>query len=126
MGTWDLPHTLGALRRDERFTEERIGARGIKEEIRGNLIRKLRSGERLFEGVHGYDDTVIPQIVNALLSRHNFILLGLRGQAKTKLIRMLTTLLDPAIPYIAGSEVRDNPYQPISRYGLTAIEEQGE
>ncbi len=126
MGTWDLPHTLGALRRDERFTEERIGARGIKTEIRGNLIRKLRSGERLFEGVHGYDDTVIPQIVNALLSRHNFILLGLRGQAKTKLIRMLTTLLDPAIPYIAGSEVRDNPYQPISRYGRTAIEEQGE
>ncbi len=126
MNTWDLPHTLGALRRDRRFTEQRLRTRSIKDEIRENLILKLRSGERLFEGVHGYDDSVIPQIVNALLSRHNFILLGLRGQAKTKLIRMLTTLLDPAIPYIAGSEVRDNPYQPISRYGRTVIEEQGE
>ncbi len=126
MNTWDLPHTLGALRRDGRFTEERFRTRGIKSEIRDNLIEKLRSGERLFEGIHGFEDTVIPQIVNALLSRHNFILLGLRGQAKTKLIRMLTTLLDPAIPYIAGSEVRDNPYQPISRYGRTVIEEQGE
>ncbi len=126
MNTWDLPHTLGALRRDDRFTERRIRARGIKDEIRDNLIRKLRNGERLFEGVHGYEDSVIPRIVNALLSRHNFILLGLRGQAKTKLIRMLTTLLDPAIPYIAGSEVRDNPYQPISRYGRATIEEQGE
>lgn len=126
MNIWDFPHTLGALRRDRRFTEQRLRTRSIKDEIRENLILKLRSGERLFEGVHGYDDSVIPQIVNALLSRHNFILLGLRGQAKTKLIRMLTTLLDPAIPYIAGSEVRDNPYQPISRYGRTVIEEQGE
>jgi magnesium chelatase subunit I len=126
MNTWDLPHTLGALRRDARFTEERLRGRSIKDEIRGNLIEKLRVGGPLFAGVHGYEETVVPQVVNALLSRHNFILLGLRGQAKTKLIRMLTTLLDPAIPYIAGSEVRDNPYQPISRYGRTMIEEHGE
>ncbi len=126
MNTWDLPHTLGTLRRDKRFEEEKLRERSIKDEIRTNLIQKLRDGEPLFPGVHGYEDTVIPQIVNALLSRHNFILLGLRGQAKTKLIRMLTTLLDPAIPYIAGSEVKDNPYQPISRFGKTMIEEHGE
>jgi magnesium chelatase subunit I len=126
MNTWDLPHTLGALRRDERFTEERLAGRSIKEELRTNLIHRLQSGERLFPGVHGYDDTVVPQIVNALLSRHNFILLGLRGQAKTRLIRMLTALLDAAIPIVAGSEVRDNPYAPVSRYAKNLIEDHGE
>lgn len=124
--TWNLPHTLGALRRDERFAESRIGSRGIKAELRANLIARLRSGDQLFPGVHGYEETVVPQIVNALLSQHHFILLGLRGQAKTKLIRMLTTLLDPAIPYVAGSEIRDNPYAPVSRYARTLIEEQGD
>lgn len=126
MNTWDLPHTLGALRRDARFSEEQMGTRSIKDELRTNLIARLRSGETLFPGVHGYEDTVIPQIVNALLSRHNFILLGLRGQAKTKLIRMLTTLLDAATPYVAGSEIRDNPYAPVSRYAKNLIEDHGE
>ncbi|MCW5965979.1 MAG: magnesium chelatase [Bryobacterales bacterium] len=126
MNTWDLPHTLGALRRDERFSEARLGQRSIKDELRANLIARLRTGENLFPGVHGYEDTVIPQIVNAVLSRHNFILLGLRGQAKTKLIRMLTTLLDPAAPYVAGSEIRDNPYAPVSRYAKNLLEDHGE
>lgn len=126
MNTWDLPHTLGALRRDPRFVEDRLARRSVKEELRTNLIARLRSRETLFPGVHGYEETVIPQIVNALLSRHNFILLGLRGQAKTKLIRMLTTLLDPAIPYVAGSEIRDNPYAPVSRYAKNLIEDHGE
>ncbi len=126
MNTWDLPHTLGALRRDARFAEDRLAHRSIKDELRANLIARLRTGEQLFPGVHGYEDTVVPQIVNALLSRHNFILLGLRGQAKTKLIRMLTTLLDAAIPYIAGSEIRDNPYTPVSRYAKNLIEDHGE
>ncbi|MCU0227704.1 MAG: magnesium chelatase [Bryobacterales bacterium] len=126
MNTWDLPHTLGALRRDARYTEERLAHRSVKDELRANLIARLRSREPLFPGVYGYEDTVTPQIVNALLSRHNFILLGLRGQAKTKLIRVLTTLLDPAIPYVAGSEVRDNPYAPVSRYAKNLIEDHGE
>ncbi len=69
----------------------------------------------MFPGIVGYDDTVVPQIVNAILSRHNFILLGLRGQAKSRILRALTTLLDPQIPYIAGCEIHDNPYAPICR-----------
>jgi magnesium chelatase subunit I len=122
----NLPQTLGELRRDERFAETRLASRGIRTELRENLIGKLRRKEQLFPGVHGYEDTVVPQIVNAILSRHNFILLGLRGQAKTMLIRMLTTLLDPAIPYVPGSEVHDNPYAPISSYARDLIAEQGD
>ena len=76
------------------FSEDRIAARSVKDELRDNLICKLQRGETLFPGIVGYEDTVVPQVVNAVLSRHNFILLGLRGQAKTRLIRMLTTLLD--------------------------------
>jgi magnesium chelatase subunit I len=116
---------LGALRRSA-FSEEKIAVRSVKDEMRDNLIAKLRCKEALFPGVVGYDDTVIPQVVNAILSRHNFILLGLRGQAKTRLVRMLTTLLDDAIPYIAGSEVRDNPYRPISRFAHQTIEDMAE
>lgn len=78
----ELPTTLGALRRSE-FCEKRLAGRTVKDELRSNLIAKLKSGERLFPGIIGYEDTVVPQLVNALLSRHNFILLGLRGQAKT-------------------------------------------
>jgi len=122
---WDLPHTLGALRRS-RFSEEKLAHRTVKDELRDNLLAKLKANEPLFPGVLGFDDTVVPQIVNAVLSRHNFILLGLRGQAKTRLIRMLTTLLDEALPCIAGSEVRDNPYRPISRQARLLIEEMGE
>src|SRR5258706_9511681 len=110
----DLPQTLGALR-NSKFSEHLIGERSVKDELRQNLICKLQRGEQLFPGVVGYEDSVVPQIVNAVLSRHNFILLGLRGQAKTRIIRMLTELLDQQLPYIAGCEIRDNPYAPICR-----------
>src|SRR5215472_3232253 len=112
--TRDLPNTIGLLRKSP-FSEDHIAAKSVKDELRGNLICKLQRGEALFPGIVGYDDTVVPQVVNAILSRHNFILLGLRGQAKTRLIRMLTTLLDQNVPYIAGCEIHDNPYHPICR-----------
>jgi magnesium chelatase subunit I len=87
----------------------------VKNEIRRNLLRAIEKGETLFPGVHGYEDTVIPQIVNALLSRHNFILLGLRGQAKSRILRGLVSLLDAEIPVIAGCEINDDPLKPICR-----------
>jgi magnesium chelatase subunit I len=121
----DLPVSLGALK-NSNYSEQRISGRSVKEELRQNLICKLQRGEDLFPGVVGYDDTVIPQIVNAVLSRHNFILLGLRGQAKTRIIRMLTALLDERLPYIAGCEIRDNPYRPICRRCRDLIAEQGD
>jgi len=79
----------------------------VKDEMRANLIRKLQAREKLFPGVIGYDETVVPQLTNAILARHNLILLGLRGQAKSRIIRQLTNLLDETIPIIAGSEVND-------------------
>ena len=121
----DLPHTLGVLRRSK-FSEEKIGNRTVKDEIRENLICRLQRGEDLFPGVIGYEDSVIPQMVNALLARHNFILLGLRGQAKTRLIRLLTTLLDERLPYVAGCEIHDNPYDPICRRCRNLIGNEGE
>src|ERR1700733_10980196 len=121
----ELPVTLGALR-DSHHSEERIGARSVKEELRQNLICKLQRREELFPGVVGYEDTVVPQIVNAVMSRHNFILLGLRGQAKTRIIRMLTGLLDERLPYVAGCEIRDNPFQPICRRCRDLVAEQGD
>ena len=114
MPTPDLPVTLGALRAS-RFIENLSPERTLKEELRANLLCKLERGETLFPGVMGYEDTVIPQVVNAVLSRHNFILLGLRGQAKTRLARMLTTLLDPWMPYIAGCEIKDHPLKPVCK-----------
>jgi magnesium chelatase subunit I len=119
-----LPTTLGALRISE-FIPERL-ARSVKDELRDNLIAKLRSKEPLFPGIVGYQDTVVPQIVNAVLSKHNFILLGLRGQAKSRILRSLTTLLDPAMPYVAGAETRDNPYAPISRFARDVIAKMGD
>src|SRR3982075_1532360 len=110
----DFPQTLGSLRRS-RFPEEVIGTRTVKDELRQNLICKLQRGDVLFPGVIGYEDTVVPQIINAILSRHNFILLGLRGQAKNRILRALTTLLDPQMPYLAGCEIHDHPYAPICR-----------
>jgi len=89
--------------------------RSIKDEIRANLLRAIERNETIFPGVHGYDDTVVPQIVNALLSRHNFILLGLRGQAKSRILRGLVNLLDPEIPVIGGCEINDDPFHPICR-----------
>src|SRR6201999_4186932 len=113
----ELPRTLGQLRNSE-YTPERVG-RSVKDELRDNLIARLRkiagTEESLLPGIVGYDDTVVPQVVNALLSRHNFILLGLRGQAKSRILRSLTTLLDPQMPYLRGCEIHDNPYDPICR-----------
>jgi magnesium chelatase subunit I len=123
--TWDLPRTLGALRKSA-FSEEKLGKRSVKDEIRDNLICKIQCGEQLFPGIVGYEETVVPQIVNAILSRHNFILLGLRGQAKTRLIRMITDLLDEHAPYIDGCEIHDSPYKPICRRCRDIIAEQGD
>ncbi len=120
-----LPSTLGALRRSE-FSESRITARRVKDEMRQNLIVRLRDGGSIFPGIVGYDDTVVPQIVNAILSRHNYILLGLRGQAKSRILRALTTLLDPQTPYIAGCEIRDNPYAPLCRRCKHELERLGD
>jgi len=121
----ELPQTLGALRASG-FSAERIAGRSVKDELRENLICRLRRKEPLFPGIIGFEDTVLPQVVNAILSRHNFILLGLRGQAKTRIIRLLTTLMDPALPAIAGCEIRDNPYRPICRQCRNLVEEAGE
>ncbi len=85
----------------------------VKQEIRDNLVRKLQAGEPLFPGIIGYDETVIPQLVNAILSRHNFILLGLRGQAKSRILRGLVDLLDEQIPVVPGCEIHDDPLAPI-------------
>ena len=119
-----LPQTLRELT-DSEWTAERV-SRSVKDELRDNLIAKLRTKETIFPGIVGYEDTVVPQIVNAVLSRHNFILLGLRGQAKSRILRGLTTLLDPAVPYVAGSEIRDNPYKPLSRYAKDLLAEKGD
>ena len=128
MPTSSLPSTLGQLRRSE-YTPERVG-RSVKDELRDNLIVRLRkiagTDESLFPGIVGYDDTVIPQVINAVLSRHNFILLGLRGQAKSRILRALTTLLDAQSPYVAGSELRDNPYAPLSRFSRDLIASLGD
>ncbi|MGC1782553.1 MAG: sigma 54-interacting transcriptional regulator [Acidobacteriaceae bacterium] len=110
-----LPITIGELRGDSRYSHARFTKRSVKDEMREHLVERLRTKEVLFPGIVGYDDTVIPQLVNAVLSRHNFILLGLRGQAKSRILRALTTLLDESIPYIAGCEIRDNPYAPLCK-----------
>ena len=115
-----LPKTLGELKRSNYLV------RSVKDEMRANLLRKLRTGEKLFPGIVGYDETVVPQITNAILARHNLILLGLRGQAKSRIIRQLTDLLDEQIPIIAGSEVNDNPFHPISAYGRQLTEAEGD
>jgi magnesium chelatase subunit I len=110
------PGNLGELK------ESGYRGRPVKDEMRANLIRKLRAGEKLFPGIVGYDDSVVPQVVNAVLARHNLILLGLRGQAKSRIIRQLADLLDERIPIIAGSEINDDPFRPISAYGRQMIE----
>src|ERR1035438_2791877 len=118
-----LPETLGALRSYKNFgTIER----SVKDELRENLICKLQRREPLFPGIVGYEDSVVPQIVNAVLSKHNFILLGLRGQAKTRLIRLLVTLLDEWTPYVAGCEIRDNPFDPICGACKKLVREHGD
>ena len=101
-------------------------ARSVKSELRTNLLARLRDGRAVFPGVLGYDDTVMPQIANAILSRHHFILLGLRGQAKSRILRALADLLDDAIPAIEGSEVNDNPFAPISKFARERLAEAGD
>jgi magnesium chelatase subunit I len=120
MTTDSRPATVGELR------ESGYRRRSVKDEIRANLICKLRTGEPLFPGIIGYDDSVVPQITNALLARQNFILLGLRGQAKSRIIRQLVDLLDDEIPVLAGSEINDDPFRPTSKYGRMLIEEEGD
>jgi magnesium chelatase subunit I len=115
-----LPGTLGELKATG------YKSVSVKDELRANLIRKMRAGEKLFPGIVGYDETVIPQLVNAILARHNVILLGLRGQAKSRIIRQLTELLDERIPIIGGSEVNDDPFRPISAYGRQQLDLHGD
>jgi magnesium chelatase subunit I len=124
-----LPQTLGELRTSSQFPEACLKTRTVKDEMRRNLIARLqtgapaegsssvgwKAGETLFPGIVGYEDSVIPQIANAILSKQNFILLGLRGQAKSRILRALTTLLDEQMPYVAGCEIRDNPYLPLCK-----------
>jgi magnesium chelatase subunit I len=98
----------------------------VKDELRRNLIRKLKSGEELFPGIVGYRDSVLPQIINGLLSKHDMLFLGLRGQAKTRLLRMLPLLLDEFIPVIAGTEINDDPLAPITKTGKRLISEHGD
>src|SRR6201987_2550922 len=121
-----LPHTLGELRKSSAFYEVRLKKRSVKDELRENLIARLKAKQTIFPGIIGYEDTVVPQIVNAVLSKQNFILLGLRGQAKSRILRGLTELLDEQMPYIAGCEIRDNPYHPLCKRCRTLVAERGD
>lgn len=112
--------TLGSLRASGYIIKS------IKDELRDNLIIKIRNNDNVFEGIFGYETTVIPQLEHAILSRHNINLLGLRGQAKTRLARMMTSLLDEWIPFVSGSEINDDPFNPISRYAKELIEKEGD
>ena len=100
--------------------------KSIKEELRENLIQKIKTKENVFEGVWGYEDTVIPDIERAILSRHNINLLGLRGQAKTRIARMMTLLLDEYVPVLSGSELNEDPLLPLTSFGKNLIEEKGD
>jgi magnesium chelatase subunit I len=112
--------TLGGLRRAG------FEARSVRSEIRGNLVERLRNREPIFSGIHGYEDTVVPALENALLSGHDLVFLGERGQAKSRMIRALTLLLDEWIPEIHGSETRDDPFAPVSARGRALVGERGE
>ena len=114
------PQTFGQLK------ESGYAPRGIKEELRSNLRGALSRGENPFSGIHGYERTVLPALHNAILSKHDLLLLGLRGQAKTRLLRMLVQLLDPEIPSIAGSELNEDPFAPITKYGKRVLAEKGD
>lgn len=116
--------TLGELR--AAIARGEVPHRSVKDEIRQNLMRKLRAGEPLFPGIVGYDESVVPQLVNAILSRHNFILLGLRGQAKSRILRCLATLLDEAIPVVPGCEINDDPFAPICSSCRARVAEEGD
>ena len=119
-----LPECLGQLR--QAVDSGSIPHRSIKVEMRDNLMGRLRLHERLFADIVGYDDTVIPQITNAVLSKHNFVLLGLRGQAKTRILRSLTTLLDEVVPIVPGCQINDDPLAPICRSCRNQVSEEGD
>ncbi len=119
------PRTLGELRTTA-YTPERYARRSVKQEMRENVLAKLERGEELFPGIVGFEDSVTPQLVNAILSRHNFILLGLRGQAKSRLLRSLVNFLDEETPVIAGCEINDNPYAPLCRACRLLVAEKGD
>ncbi|WP_407527615.1 magnesium chelatase [Lacibacter sp. MH-610] len=112
--------TLGELKKSG------YKSRSIKEEVRQNLIAKLKSNENVFDGILGYEDSVIPDVERALLSRHNILFLGLRGQAKTRMARLMTELLDEYIPVVAGSELNDDPFNPISHYAIDKVATEGD
>src|SRR5271169_859670 len=114
------PKTLGELKASGYRSES------VKDEMRRNLVRKMKAGETLFPGIIGYEETVLPQIQNAILSKHDMLFLGLRGQAKTRMLRQLTHLLDDALPIVAGSEVQDDPLRPLSRYARDLLMKQGD
>ncbi|MPY87114.1 MAG: magnesium chelatase [Luteitalea sp.] len=118
------PKTLGALKRD--VAAGRIPHRSVRAEIRQNLIARLKQAGPLFPGIIGYDDTVIPQLVNALLSQHDFVLLGLRGQAKSRILRALVTLLDPEVAVVPGSEIHDDPLAPLSAFAKRRVQDEGD
>jgi magnesium chelatase subunit I len=119
------PRTFGDLK-NSRWAEPPLRGRTVRDEIRTNLMAQLESGAALFPGIVGYEDTIVPHIVNALLARHHFILLGLRGQAKSRILRELTSLLDERVPVVAGSEVNDDPFSPISKYAREMLAECGD
>ncbi len=114
------PRTLGELKR------EGLRTRPVRQELRANLLDRLRQGQALFPGIHGYDDTVIPAVENAILCGHDLIFLGERGQAKSRMIRALVELLDEWIPEVAGSEIHDDPYAPVSRLARELVAERGD
>jgi magnesium chelatase subunit I len=116
----DRPKTLGELRASGYKTT------GVKREMRRNLLGKLRRNETLFPGIIGYDETVIPQVVNAVLSGHDVLFLGLRGQGKTRMLRMLIDLLDDTVPIVAGSEINDDPLAPLSKYARDLVADKGD
>src|SRR3954464_2156993 len=116
----ERPRTLGELRASGYRMES------VKDEMRRNLIAKIKAGEDLFADIVGYEETVVPQVHNAILSRHDILFLGLRGQAKTRMLRQLVRLLDDAIPVVAGSEIHDHPYHPISKYARELVAERGD
>lgn len=112
--------TLGELRKNGYISKS------VKDELRDNLILKFKNKENTFEGIHGYEDTVIPDMQRAILSKHNINLLGLRGQAKTRMARMMVNLLDEFIPVVEGSELNDDPLKPLSRYAIDLIAKEGD
>jgi magnesium chelatase subunit I len=122
--TVDRPTTLAQLR--QAASAGRVRRRAVRDEVRDNLIARLRSRSTLFPGIIGYEETVVPQIVNAILSRHNFILLGLRGQAKSRILRALTSLLDDAVPVMPGCEIHDDPLAPLCAACRARIKAEGD